>query len=155
MRYSVILLVVIGLLASGCASREAPSTAEIEQKMLEVRTEESALIKKTILDKGRAELMLGLLDERDKLMARHVEVLREYSEEILSMNMDYDVTREQFEQKLSSYNNTRSTLQIDFSKLIESMKKNTTAEEWEIISKYQLKNIHPRELVNQQVLGGS
>jgi len=138
----------------GCASREAPTAAEIEKAISEARTEEVVLVRSTVADEGRADRVIALLQERDQVMNRYVTVLKQYSDDILQMNADYAVTRDQLEEKMTSYHADRTMLQKDFVDLIDAIKKETTADEWKSLAKYQLKKLNPRTLAYQQSTAG-
>lgn len=150
-----VIAVAVVLTTLGCASRGVPDAAKVEQEITEARAGESALVLETISDKARAARFLELLDKRDKIMRRYVDVVSNYRDEILAMNADYSISREQFENRMESYNEARSTLQTDFSRLIDGMKKETTGEEWETIAKYQMKKLNPRDLAFKQSKGGA
>jgi hypothetical protein len=59
---------------------------------------------------------------------------------------DYDARREDFETLLADFNRQRASAQKDTIDLVAAMKAATTADEWKVISRFQLKRLHPREL---------
>ena len=69
-----------------------------------------------------------------------------YRERMRSLNADYEATRESFDQAVTAYNEERQANQRRWLDLIDRMKKETTAEEWKALSRYQLKKLDPREL---------
>ena len=70
------------------------------------------------------------------------------------LNADYNAERERFDMLMTSYNGQRAVAQKEFVALLAAMKAETTAEEWKIFSKYQLKKLHPRKLSYGQATGG-
>ena len=88
------------------------------------------------------------------MISRHVKELVTYRQEMAILNDDYDAKRESFDQLLSSYNTEREAAQKDILGIITAMKKQTTVKEWKVISKYQLKRLHPRQEVYPEVKGG-
>jgi predicted nucleic acid-binding Zn-ribbon protein len=117
--------------------------------------DEKELIRSTVASAERADRVITLLDERDRLVAEHTEIIRGYRERMVALNADYSATRESFEEAISGYNNKRAQSQREFAELIDAMKKETTAEEWEAIAKYQIKKLNPRQLAYGEAGGGS
>lgn len=62
------------------------------------------------------------------------------------LNSDYNAGREHFEVLIADYNGRRSVAQFEITDLIDRMKQETTPEEWKVISQFQLKRLHPRQL---------
>ena len=143
------------LLLPACALRkDAPDPAKVQEQIAEYRNQELDLVRSTVLDPERAGRLIDLLADRDRLTSDSAKEVAEYRERMTALNADYDSTRESFDELFASYNSRRKSLQIEIVALIEAMNKETTAEEWKVISKYQLKRLHPRNLSYAQPSAG-
>ena len=150
-----IALATLFLLLPACALRKGPpDPAKLQQQMTKTLDGEKALIRSTIADAERAESLVGLLDERDRLVASHAELVQSYRERMAALNADYGAEREAFEKVIAEYNTKRVASQRELAKLIEAMKKEATAEEWKAVAKYQIKKLNPRELAYDAAAGG-
>jgi peptidoglycan hydrolase CwlO-like protein len=150
------LVTISFLLLPACASRkEAPDPVKVQEQIAEYRSQELDLVRSTVSDEERAERLIDLLADRDRLIARHTKEIGAHREEMSALNADYNARRESFDEQMTGYNNQRATAQKEFVSLIEAMKKQTTAEEWKTISTYQLKRLDPRELTYGQSSGGA
>ena len=98
--------------------------------------------------------MIALLGKRDQLISDHVQEIIAHRKEISALNADYDAERESFDVQLKKYNKQRESAQREIVALIAAMKMETTADEWKVISKYQLKRLNPRQTGYQQASGG-
>jgi len=146
---------IIFLVLAACASRkEAPDPAAVQEQIAEYRAQEIELVRSTVLDDDRAERIIALLGERDRLISDHVKEINAYREEMSALNADYNAERKSFDVLLNTYNGQRKSAQRDIVALIASMKEETTVDEWKIISKYQLKRLNPRQLGYSQAQGG-
>ena len=144
------------ILLPACAGRKgAPDPAKVQEKMTATLDGEKELIRSTVASAERADSLIALLDERDRLVVEHVETVRGYRERMMALNADYGAGREDFEEAISGYNKERSEAQRQFVELIDAMKKEATAEEWKVVAKYQIKKLNPRELAYKQAGGGS
>lgn len=142
-------------LLPACASRkDAPDPIKVQEESAEYRNQEIELVQSSVPDQERADRFIQLLSERDRLVSDHTEEISAYREQMSALNADYNAERASFDLLMTSYNNERATAQKEFVALIEAMKKETTAEEWNIISKYQLKRLHPRQLSYGQTSRG-
>ena len=137
--FHCVLLAMLTGFAAGCA-REAPDPAQL-------RATETALIQSTVADPARAQKLLALLDERDRLIDETSEMLRQYRREMKAANADYDITRDVIVEMIDYYNLERAREQLRFIDLIKQMKATTTAAEWKVIAAFQLDNFNPRQLV--------
>ena len=154
--FTVALAVISFLFLPACASRkEAPDPVKVQEQIAEHRNQELGLIQSTVLDQERAERLIDLLADRDRLIADHSKEVSAYREKMSALNADYNAQRESFDALMTSYNSQRATAHRDFVALIEAMKKETTVEEWKTISKYQLKRLNPRKLTYSQLSGGA
>ena len=143
------------LLLPACASRkEAPDPVKVQEEIAEYRNQELDLVRSTVLDSERADRLIDLLADRDRLISDHIKEISAYREKMSALNADYNAQRESFDVLMTSYNGQRATAQREFVALIEAMKKETTVEEWKKISRYQLKRLNPRKLAYNQPSGG-
>jgi hypothetical protein len=153
---AAIIAVISLLLLPACASnKEVPDPAKVQEQIAEYRSQELELVRSTVLDDERATRLIGLLADRDRMIASHKKVINTYREEMSALNADYNARRESFDVLMTGYNDQRATAQKEFTSLIEAMKKETTAEEWKTISKYQIKRLEPRALTYDQQSGGA
>jgi hypothetical protein len=148
---NVILVAGVTVFALGllsCASlRQPPDPAKVRAQIAEYRQQEIALVRKTVTDPVRVERFLELLAERDRLVEKHARRVIEHREMIAALTADYDTRREEFEVLLAEFNRQRAVAQRDTVDLVAAMKAVTTADEWRVISRFQLKRLHPRQLV--------
>jgi flagellar motility protein MotE (MotC chaperone) len=140
-------LLVMLLLASCATLRQPPDPVEIQAQIAEAREQEIALVRATVADPQRAERLLELLVERDRLVEEHARNVIEHREKIAVLAADYDARREDFEALLTQLNRQRTSAQKETIDLVTAMKATTTAEEWKVISRFQLKRLEPRKLV--------
>ncbi len=151
---AVAFLATLILLMPACASRkEAPDPILVQKEIAEYRAQEIDLIRSTVLNRERADQLIELLGKRDQLVSESVEIITAYRKEMAALNADYHAERESFDMLMASYNRQRRAAQHEFVALIGAMKKTMTADEWKIISRYQLKRLHPRKLTYDQALG--
>jgi hypothetical protein len=66
---------------------------------------------------------------------------------LATLSEDYDARREDFEALLANFNRRRELAQKEIVDLVTAMKEATTADEWNTISRFQLKRLDPRKLV--------
>ena len=151
---AVAFLATLILLMPACASRkEAPDPILVQKEIAEYRAQELDLIRSKVLNRERADHLIELLGKRDQLVSDFVKIIAEYRKEMAALNADYDAKRESFDMLMAKYNRQRRAVQHEFVASIGAMKKTMTADEWKIISKYQLKKFQPRKLTYDQVLG--
>ena len=146
------LLTIIATLAvlplASCATlKQAPDPGKVKAQIAEARAQERALVRSTVADPARAERFLELLAERDRLVEKHASRLVAHREKMAALAADYDARREDFEVLLASFNRQREAAQKETIDLVADMKAATTADEWAVISKFQLKRLEPRKLV--------
>ena len=154
-KIAIAITVTVALVLAACASRkEAPDAAAVQEQIAEYRAQEIDLVRSTVLDADRAERLIALLGERDRLISDHVKEIIAHREEISALNADYNAERESFDVLLNKYNKQRESAQREIVALIAAMKKETTVDEWKVISKYQLKRLNPRQTGYRQAQGG-
>ena len=152
---AIVITVIVVFVLAACVSRnEAPDPVAVQEQIAEYRAQEIDLVRSTVLDTGRAERLVALLGERDRLISRHVKEINAYREEISALNADYDAQRESFDVLLNQYNKQRTAAQQEIITLLATMKKETTVDEWKILSKFQLKRLDPRQTGYRQTQGG-
>lgn len=140
-----IALVLLATITAGCIKR-APDPVQI-------RAGETALIQSTVAEPARAERMLDLLTQRDRLIEETTAMLQQYRREMKSLNADYDSSREIVIEMIDHYNRERGQKQLRFIDWIAQMKAATTAAEWQGIAEFQLANFNPRRLVRGRSRG--
>jgi hypothetical protein len=138
----------------GCSYGTTDPVKE-QEEIAEYRIQELDLVRSTVLDEDRAERLVELLADRDRMMADYTKVIETHRQEMTALNADYNAQRESFDLLVSGYNDQRATAQEGFISLLKAMKQETTAEEWQIISKYSLKRLEPRGLIYNQPSGGA
>jgi hypothetical protein len=153
---AVMFTVTSFLLLPACASRkEAPDPVKVQEQISEYRSQELDLVRSTVLDEDRAERLIELLADRDRMIADYTKVIGTHWEEMTALNADYNARRESFDLLVNGYNDQRAIAQQEFSSLLRAMKQETTAEEWKTISKFQIKRLEPRGLTYDQPSGGA
>jgi len=144
------------LFSPGCAQRKGPpDPAKVQQKMAATLDAERELVRSTVADTGRADRLVELLAQRDRLVAEQAERIVRYRERMLALSADYDAERADFEEAAGVYNTERREWQRQVAELLAAMKNETTAEEWKTIAKYQHKKLNPRELAYGNARGGN
>ena len=147
----IVIAVTVSLAAVvllSCASlRQPPDPAKIQLKIAAAREKEVALVRETVSEPARAERLLELLGERDRLVEKHARHVIEHREKIAVLAADYDARREDFEALLADFNRQRALAQKETIDLVLAMKAATTADEWKTISRFQMKRLQPRQLV--------
>jgi len=152
---AVVIVAMAILSLAACASRtEAPDATAVQEQIAEHRAQEIDLVRSTVLDNDRADRFIALLAKRDLIIDDHVKEIVAHRKAISALNAGYDAEREDFKVLLSRYNKQRESAQREIVALIAAMKKKTTADEWKIISKYQLKRLNPRQTGYRQTSGG-
>lgn len=142
---SLILLLPAFALVAGCA--------QVPLDPAQRRADETALIRATVADPARAETLLGLIDERERLIAETRDMLRQYRREMRSINADYEASRDLVVEMIDYYNRDRALKQLAFIDLITKMKEATSAAEWAVIADFQLRNTNPRKLLHRPLEG--
>lgn len=142
----LIALLAALLLLAGCA-RPPANPAQL-------RADENALVRATVADPARAEQLLRLIDERERLVDETRAMLEQYRREMKAVNADYDASRELIVEMIDYYNRDRARKQLAFIDLVTAMKRATTADEWAVIAAYQLKYFNPRKLLSRRLEAG-
>lgn len=143
------------LLFAACSSqKQAVDPAKLQETIAEYRVQEIELVRSTVADQERADRLVELLAKRDQLISEHTDEIRVHREQMTALNADYNAERESFEALLSIYNSQRAAAQHEFTALIDAMKKETTADEWKVIAKFQRKRLNPRKISHSQLATG-
>lgn len=142
----IIVLVLLAIIAQGC-SKQAPDPAQL-------RADEATLIQATVTDPARAERLLDLLQQRDRLIEETSTMLQQYRREMNALNADYDASREVAVEMIDYYNRERAQKLLRFLELITQMKAATNAQEWKVIAGFQLDYFNPRQMVYDRTPGG-
>lgn len=142
---TAITLVLLAITTAGC-SKQTPDP-------MQIRAAETVFIQSTVAEPERAERMLDLLSQRDRLIEETTAMLQQYRREMKSLNADYDASREIIIEMTDHYNRERAQKQLRFIDWIAQMKAATTAAEWQGIAEFQLANFNPRRLVRGRSRG--
>ncbi len=140
------LIAVMTIAVLGC-SKPAPDPVQM-------RASETALIQATVADPARAERLLALLEERDRLVEETTAMMKQYRRELKSLNADYDSSREIMIEMIDYYNRERAQKLLRFIELVAKMKAATSAEEWQVIAEFQLDYFNPRQMIYNRAAGG-
>jgi hypothetical protein len=152
---SVIFLVAGLLVFASCSLRPpVPDPVKVQEEIAEYHREELALISATITDPERANRMIQLLAERDNLIEQSTGMINAYRQELSLLNADYHAERELFESLVADFNSERALAQGRLTEVIGAMKREASPEEWKVISRFQLKRLHPRQLAYGQTTTG-
>ena len=153
---TVALAVVVLMLLPACAGRKGPPDPEkIQRKMTATLEGEKELIRSKIASPERADSLIALLDDRDRLVAEHTKTVADYRDQMKALNADYDAERSDFDDAVAAYNENRAKWQSEYVDLIGTMKAEASADEWKAIAKYQLGKLNPREMAYKEAGGGS
>jgi len=152
----VVVALAILMLLPACALQKDPPDPDIErQKIADARAKELDLVRTTVVDTERADRLIRLLGERDNFFEVQAKAINAHRERVLALNADYHAPRADFLALLNDYNSQRMAAQQDFIALAEAMKKETTADEWQIIAKYQADNLDARALTYGRITRGN
>jgi len=125
--------------ATGCSSK--PLTPE-QQAQADLSACD-AQIRKIVADPARADRLVALTGEFNKLGWESIGRVNEYRAKVAALNSNYDATREDFEALISKQDAVRETLLKKALALREQMAALTTDAEWE-----QLRSARLRALEN-------
>lgn len=138
---ALVTLAIMVFLASGCGNKSADPA--------QLRADETALIRDTVKNPARVERLLTILDERDRLRQESAKLVQRYQQSIRTVNASYSSTDEQLLALMQDFNRERRQFQLDFVDQVTAMKDATTAAEWQVIARFQLKNFKPHQLIYQ------
>lgn len=153
---SVFLLISAFIVLSACAgSKGPPDPAEVQEARAATLDEEKELIRSTVTSAERADRLIALLGERDRLVSEYAETVNAHREQITALTADYDAERASFDQAIAGFNSDRARTQRRIAELVDAMKKETTSDEWDAIAKYQTKKLGARDFAYDDATGGS
>jgi hypothetical protein len=148
---AVTIVAISFLLLSACVSPiDAPDPIRQQEEIAEYFKQELELIRSTVSDQHRAERLVQLVGERNRLASDHAQEIGAYRERMSVLNADYNTSRDSFDSLMTRYNGQRVAAQKEFTAMIEAMKKETTAREWGVIARFQLRRLHHRRLTYGQ-----
>ena len=138
---TLVTLAIMVFLASGCGNKSADPA--------QVRADETALIRDTVEDPVRVERLLAILDERDRLQQESEKLVQRYEQSLRAVNASYSATDEQLLDLMRAFDRERRQFQHDFVDQVTAMKDATTAAEWQVIARFQLKKFQPHQSIYQ------
>ncbi|MEE4361482.1 MAG: hypothetical protein V2I63_08145 [Pseudomonadales bacterium] len=116
------------------------------------RAREQALVRETVADPDRMTTIVGLIDERDRIVSAYAERVRRYVEDARRLNGNYDARIEDFEVLVSEFRDARQSYQEAMVRIVDRMKDATSDAEWKRLAAFQLKELNPRSMT--QPAGG-
>lgn len=141
-------VVLTALLLAGCDfAREPPEPQKIQEQLAIYRKQEQNMILATVADPDRADRLLALIAERDELIAHASSTINTFRDQMTALNADYHADRASFKTLVASYSSQREVVQRRFVAVIGQMKAVATPDEWRDISRFQTKQLNPRQLV--------
>ncbi|HSM30340.1 MAG TPA: hypothetical protein VK854_06535 [Woeseiaceae bacterium] len=141
-----VALLAVVLLPSCAGLRQSSDPGDVRARIAEYREQETALVRATVSDSSRAERLLALLAERDRLADDYAKRIVEHRQAMAALNTDYDAKREEFEMLLARFNQQRAAAQRESIDVVAAMKETTTEDEWKKIARFQLKRLDLRQL---------
>lgn len=127
---------------------------EIKAMVAEAREGYVTLIRATLTEQQRANRFIQLVEERDDLLAETAQIVRTHRQKVTALNSDFHASRQAFEELLTEFNQQRAVGQRRYVTLLDEMKKETTEEEWKVLSEYQIKRLNPRWLTYKRTGSG-
>ena len=86
---AAVLSAILILVRPACASRnEAPDPVKVQEEIAEYRSQELELVRSTVTDHERADRLIRLLGERDRLISDSVKEIDEDRKQISELNAD-------------------------------------------------------------------
>jgi phage-related tail protein len=125
--------------ATGCSSKSLTPEQEAQADLSACDAE----IRKVVADPARADQLVALTDEFNKLGWQSIASVTEYRARVAALNSNYDATREHFETLISKQDAVREAFLKKALALREQMAALATDAEWE-----QLKSARLRALEN-------
>ena len=125
--------------ATGCSSKHVTPEQQAQADLSAC----DAQIRKVVADPERAEQLVALTDEFNKLGWQSIASVTEYRAKVAALNSNYDAKREDFEALISEQDAVREAFLKKALALREQMAALTTDAEWE-----QLRSARLRVLEN-------
>jgi len=129
-------LVFVLAVAGGCSSKPALSPEQQAQADL---TEYEAELRKVITDPARADKLLALTNEFQKLLQDTVTHVSSYRAKAAALNSNYEATRADYQKLFSEQDAAREAFLQKATALREQMAALTTDQEWEQLKKARLR----------------
>jgi len=143
---STVILTVF--LLGGCDfAREPLDPEKIQEQITIYREQEQDMIVTSVADPDRVDRLLALIAERDELIVHSTNTINTFRDQMTALNADYHADRESFEALVVAYSGQREDVQRRFVAVIAEMKAVATPDEWREISRFQTKQLNPRQLV--------
>lgn len=153
---TVFLWISVLMVLYACAgSKGPPDPAEIQEARAATLEDEREMIRSTVTSAERADNLIALLGDRDRLVFQYGETVKAYRKQITDMMADYGADRASFDQAIAMFNRDRARTQRQIAELVDAMKKETSTEEWKAIAKYQTKKLGARDFAYDDAAGGS
>ena len=124
------------VMAGGCSSKPALTPEQQAQADL---TEYEAELRKVISDPARADKLMALTNEFQKLMQDTVTHVSGYRAKAAALNSNYEATRADYESLFSEQDAARETFMQKATALREQMAALTTDAEWAQLKKARLR----------------
>ena len=151
-KLTAVFCVVLLLNSCSLFNRES-DPVKVEQQLAQALEGERELVQSVITDEERADRFIALIDARGRLAREQTEATKQQRDRIAAISTDYQTTREDFAAAFRAYNGARENNQREYLAVVAAMKDMTTAEEWKVISKFQLKSLNPRQLAYKDIGG--
>ena len=149
-----VALLAVVLLASCAGLTQSSGAVDVRAQIAQYREQETALVRATVSDPSRADRLLALLAERDRITDDYAKRIAKHRQEMAALNTDYDAKREEFEMLLARFNQQRAAAQRESIDVVAAMKETTTEDEWKKIARFQLKRLDLRQLSYGQAAMG-
>jgi len=130
----VVCLLLALIAATGCSSKSLTPEQEAQADLSAC----DAQIRKVVADPARADQLVALTDEFNKLGWQSIASVTEYRARVAALNSDYDATREDFEALISKQDAVREAFLKKALALREQMTALTTDAEWEQLKSARL-----------------
>jgi hypothetical protein len=133
---AILSLALAFLTAGGCSSKPALSPEQQAQADL---TAYEAELRKTVSDPVRADKLMALTHEFQKLLQDTVTHVSGYRAKAAALNSNYEATRADYEKLFSEQDAARETFMRKAISLRQQMAALTTDEEWAQLKKARLR----------------
>jgi uncharacterized coiled-coil DUF342 family protein len=129
-------MVFVLAIAGGCSSKPALSPEQQAQADL---TAYEAELRKVITDPARADKLLALTNEFQKMLQDTVTHVTTYRAKAVALNSNYDATRADYDNLFNQQDAARETFMQKATALREQMAALTTDAEWAQLKKARLR----------------
>ena len=129
-------LALVPVTVAGCSSKPKPT---LEQQAQADIAAYEAQIRKVIPDPARADELIALTNEFQKLALESIASVKRYQSKIQTLNSSYEATRADYDALFSQQDAARDALLEKATALRERAAALTTDSEWEQLSKARLR----------------